>query len=619
MPVFAGLSFFALVLLTSWLVGNRVVGMLVTQDRGTPAERCGFGLLIGVGVLASLGFLLALARWFTPLTLAVVVSIGVLWALDNPLRRRQFAADLGLLFRRPWGFVWVAIVPTVALALYPATGFDEGVYHLPLAQYYAESAAVDFVAELRVPVYPVLGEIGFAAALATVGEVGARLTQTVSLIAVAALLLAWGQRWNNSTIGILAAALWLGLPLAIRVGTMAYVDVSLAGFVAASLFALERAWLRRDRGWFALAGLAAGFAVATKHLGWIAAAGVGGVAILAAWRERRVAVAAAPLIGLTLGAGPTIWHLVATTGNPLFPYLSSIFGTSLWADIPINTALGAPGGAAWLLDAVLFLALVPWNGVFARDLLGFQAPLSPLWIILIPTAIPLALRTTLRRVVTANLGVVLGWGVLWLATPLDPRYLLPIAPSLCLVLATGLASAVGDRWRRSLVVACVLPSIGFLAITLARLGPPPLNEADSQQFKERTLPGFAVLAQAPPGQRVYGLSAEHLIYHARGLLIGDAAGPYAQRLVFEVAHHPPALSQRLRGFGTDYLLVRNVALSPELEASLAACFEERARDRLYSLWRATCPAEPVPQHRWRLFADGFESGDLVPWSTTITP
>ena len=88
-----------------------------------------------------------------------------------------------------------ALSPLVVLALYPETGFDATLYHLPFAQGFLETGQLGFFHTLRFPAFPQAGELLFSLAMTVGGEGTAALSQTLGLVLVAARQV---RSWKNS-------------------------------------------------------------------------------------------------------------------------------------------------------------------------------------------------------------------------------------------------------------------------------------------------------------------------------------------------------------------------------------------------------------------------------------
>src|SRR5258708_3596442 len=158
---------------------------------------------------------------------------------------RPLLGDAGALAAGPRR-VWlpcavVAALPSLALALYPPTGFDALLYHLPAAGRFAASGRIALAPELRFPAFPWLNEVLFAAALRLQDDVPAQLVEGVVHLGTAGLLWEWGRRRFGAWGGGLAAALWLGSPLATWLAASAYVEPLVALFPRAAAAALDLA------------------------------------------------------------------------------------------------------------------------------------------------------------------------------------------------------------------------------------------------------------------------------------------------------------------------------------------------------------------------------------------
>ncbi|MCG8458791.1 MAG: hypothetical protein MI919_21130 [Holophagales bacterium] len=584
------------------------------------AERAAQALALGSAMVAQLVFVLGLLGRLTPAW--VLGTLAVLAAACTALLARR---GIGSRTARPRRLSPVALsgafllLPVAALAFYPPSSFDAGLYHLVWAERFVSSEALPWVPEVRYPVFPQLADMGFVLGLLTAGDVAAKLTQLLPLGGTAWLLVAWGRRAGRWAVGYGAAALWLGTPLVVRVGTQAYVDASLAFHVAAAVHALDL-WRRssasdRRGGLLVLAGLQVGFAMASKYLGLfffgLLAAAVALSAIARARSSgptlassiRRGSVAAMLLVAAALAVAFPWYARIylesrshTGTGNPVFPFYTSIFGENPWRHSHDEVLAGhqpglgggarpsaeasaeaAPSGllgvlglhAARTLEGSGFLLRLPWSSVFERERFHDQAPLTPFYLLLLPFGV-LALGSPLGRGLAAICGL---FALFWTGTERDLRFLLPILPLGNLLLALGLARAatalerrgrrIGTRTTTAAVFVFLLPGPAFAVHELLERGPLPMDSAGRQAYLHRQVPGHALLAelerQRGPKLAVYGLYAEHLHYFSAGRFLGDWFGPDRYATVEPHLDDPPALRTRLRQLGVCFLLVRTEA------------------------------------------------------------
>jgi 4-amino-4-deoxy-L-arabinose transferase-like glycosyltransferase len=566
----------ALLLLTAWVIGEWALRRL--SGPGGPAPAPALATAAGLGLLGTALAGLGALHWLrSDVLLALIAAVHL--ASGRAWARRARAAWTAVRAAPRRAAAWAAglaagLGPLAALALYPPTGFDATMYHLPFAAAFARAHGLSVLPDVQPPVYPQLQEVLFAAGLLLGNDLVPHLLQLASALLVAGLLLAWdpapaAARWW-------AAALWLGTPHVVWMGGAAYVDLGMALQATAFVYAWTRARRSGSLAWWVVAGGSAGFAAATKHLGlFFVAAGLL-VALWAAWAERRPA----PLVGFAaaaaLVAGPWYLRLYAETGNPLFPFFSRWFGGPDWdpALQPGVPGLRAPlllamAGGAWSLagigEALGFLLRVPWSGIFHREVFGRQAPLTPYYLALLPLLLPVALimRETRPLVLLA-----LAYGVAWLLTFRDLRYLLSAWPLLNLAVMAAAVAVLDRRWpgaagrrRVAVAVALALAAPGWLYAghRLARQGPVPVTAATRDAYLARSVDGYDAIAALNrwhgPGYTVYALNGLRLTYYAEGRLRGAWLGPARYERVLAVADDPAALDAELARLDVDYLLV----------------------------------------------------------------
>jgi 4-amino-4-deoxy-L-arabinose transferase-like glycosyltransferase len=534
---------------TAWVAGWLALSRFPLDGCG---ERLGIPLALGLGLLGllllGLGLLGLLARGPLLVLLAAIHLAGLgAWRevgrMVRPLlgSSRWRAAAVGL-----------AAAPFFVLALYPPTAFDETLYHLPYVLEFVRTGGVPFLPDLRYPVFPQLAEILMAAVLALTGrDTATHLVQWLATGTAAVLLVAWGKRAFSPAAGWSAAALFLGYPIVIYLAMTGYIEAELALFVTAGLYSLER-WREEGRGgWLLLAAVFAGSAAGTKYHGLFFVAAFAAELLVVAPRGDKVRT----LLRFSAAAGLVLapWYVrtFLHTGNPVFPFLPSLFGEGAWT---LNRLF-----EKGLIDRLVELPRLPWDVLFVREKVGFQPPFSPAFLLGLPLVVSGAWRDRrLRRLVILALAYVLGT----LALAPDARYLAAILPALSLVLAAELIFRV-PRWRRPLLLAlcglCLLPSWAWTGYRFARQGPLPVTAEQRERYLARQLPvwpAFRFLNHTR-GDRytVYALHAERMIYFAEGRFLGDWSGPARFGRILPLLGDPGALWRELRRLGADHFLV----------------------------------------------------------------
>ncbi|MBV9493135.1 MAG: hypothetical protein JOZ54_02730, partial [Acidobacteria bacterium] len=165
--------------------------------------------------------------------LAVVGQLFVCAAAFGILRP-WITWPLALIFvlaLRPSWKVLVAALPFVALALYPPVAFDEILYHLPFIESLAQTGGFRVLADVRFGIFPQLHEVLCTPLFAAFGDTATHF------VALAEVLLLAGVLYEKH--GFLAAALCVGSPIVVQLGTVTYVECALMLFIGAAYVCLD--------------------------------------------------------------------------------------------------------------------------------------------------------------------------------------------------------------------------------------------------------------------------------------------------------------------------------------------------------------------------------------------
>ncbi|HXO26212.1 MAG TPA: glycosyltransferase family 39 protein, partial [Thermoanaerobaculia bacterium] len=414
----------------AWLVGSLLLPVGLCRGH---VEEIALGGALGLLAVGQLDFLLRLCGWrLAPAALALLAAAALAAAVVRLGRQRAAGAGAGAdagaarpqpppVGRAPLARLALLLIaggaPFLLLALYPPIDPDPGIYHLPFARGFMESPGLPFFANLRFPIFPQLGELLFAIGLRLDGTTGAHLVEGTMALFTALLLWVWGRDTGGETAGLLAAALWLGNPMVIFLGSTAHVDVGLACFVFAGLYCLERTRTDPRAAWPVLAGAFLGGAAAVKYLGLFFLAA--GAAAMVLRRQRRLAAAfALAALAVTL---PVYAHILHRTGNPAFPFFPQVFGFTEWThDLGLRPEQVQPIPVAW--TGATLSALVRFPVQRAAALLhmgaGGAATLDEL---ARADRAPPHIRALRRRPAWIRAGVLLALAAAWLRGLWRPR------------------------------------------------------------------------------------------------------------------------------------------------------------------------------------------------------
>jgi 4-amino-4-deoxy-L-arabinose transferase-like glycosyltransferase len=371
---------------------------------------------------------------------------------------------------------------------------EQGSWVTPTLDYTPRFAKPAFVYWLMAGAYRVLG----------VGEAAARLPAAVSALALVLLQYAFA-RWALGAEVARRAALILLLSVEfVALGRMALTDATLAFWTTAAAYAFLRGWLGplpRDR-WYALAWIAAGFAVLTKGPVGLLVPLAGVVTYLAiagrlarAWREVRV------------GRGLLLFLAVAA---PWYAAMLWLHGADYAARARGETVgrllrtVTGPGGTVLFYVPVLLLGFFPWSAFLPGALAG-------------------ALRQARARAHWHRAGAVVTFAAAWVVAGLVlfslartrlPHYVLPLFPPAALLVAATWPARPSGGTRRllaslALVLAAALVGARLASGTLVRLLAPAYPAAAAATVPAAALVGAGLLAamglaaRLPDGARLF--------------------------------------------------------------------------------------------------------------------
>lgn len=601
-----------------------LLGLAVTAEvagrfllRGLPAP-LGLAPALGFALLADLGFVLGslwqLSRPGLLLGLAVLLlaafgpryGVGVRLIVDLANRAGRLRESLGARRLLVLGLaVLGAGLPPLLLGLYPPTAFDETLYHLPFARAFAATAGLPVLPDLRFPVFPQLAEVLFAEVLLVGPDTAVHLVQALAVLCTAALLWRWGREGCGPWAGALAAAVWLGHPLVVYLGGTAYVEPLLGLFGTAAAYSTWRWWTSGERGWLALAGFCAGSAAGVKYLGLVLVGFLIAFTALAApagersaWRRRLSHLALAGGAAL-LALLPWYARIVAATGNPVFPFFTSLFGGNAWTS---GDGIVSPDGP-WAY--VRGLLLLPWRALFDRPAVGWMPPASPVWLVALPLLVWGAWRD---RQVRFALAPAAAFALAFPFLPQDVRYLVMVLPLACLALGVTLVrlgtGALPRPYARqtaaALALLLVLPGGLYAGYRMARQGPLPVTAVEREAYLTRQLPLYPAVVRLNREMGVqevaYNLFAERMRDFVHGRYLGDYWGLHPNGRLLAAAGDPAAFHHTLLEWNVDYLLIARQPDGFELPATPAwrARFLPLYADPAAELYRVVPRSGPPP-------------------------
>lgn len=487
--------------------GAAVPGLLVAPRDGPALRRFCYACACGLGGVSLLLFALgALQLWsdaamrLVAFTLALCAILYPWLARLQPPRPAHWSAS-----RRASAAVLAALfVLTLIPACAPVIDWDGLSYHLAVPRLYLQHGGFYWIPFIHHSNFPFAAEMLFAPAVACGVPPAAKVVHWFFYVLTAAGSGLLAERLFGRGCGIWAALAFALMPVALWEAGVAYIDLATAAFTVLSCLALVEAMdgEAHRRHLLFLAGLLAGMAAGTKtfSLVWIALA----ACWLGGWlwkKSRSVKELALFLVSALAVCAPWYLKSLVLTGNPVYPFLFSVFGGRGWDEAGAQmyrqafTGFGAGRSPADLL-------LLPWN-LLAQghrfidgDFLFGSA--GPALAALLPAA---SLR--LRGRGAALSVVVLLHTLVWFGLSQQTRYLLPVLALASVVVCAAVARE--DPLARAARLA-VLIAGGMSVYLAAALATPvfPLltRQTTADSYIQRHVNSHWVVSYLPPDARV---------------------------------------------------------------------------------------------------------------------
>jgi len=278
-------------------------------------------------------------------------------------------------------FIAATLLIALTFALTPPIAWDAQTYHLVKAKQAIELGRIAPPPDILYFSFPSLVEMLYLAAMILKGDIAAQLIHFGYLLLTLGIVFVFAERFFTSRVAWVAAALLLAAPSLVLISTWAYVDLALAFYATAALYAMLNA--RVDSRWMGWAGAFTGLAMGVKYTAAILPLAL--LLAVADWLLRtRPSQLVLKYLGITtLFAAPWYLRNLLFMGNPVYPFL---FGGPFWN--PFRSAWFSRIGTG-LLDEPWKLALAPWDATIfgIEGALGYEATIGPLLLALTPLLI----------------------------------------------------------------------------------------------------------------------------------------------------------------------------------------------------------------------------------------
>lgn len=308
-------------------LGYGTVGLRLLGCPSAPnwAENWSRGFVLGMGTLGWLLFWIGIMGWLASWMLWTLLILGwiSLWWGRGELQLPSVSN-----FNLKTTLLILGLIVSVTFdfleALAPPADADTLTYHFALPKHFLTEGRIEFVPLAAQGAIPLLIHMTYLVSLGLGGELTLTLwTFTCQLFTTLAIF-GIGRRWLSSNWSLALALVFLTTPAVIFGGGSGHMEVRTALFFLIGAESVAEGVKTQKISLIVLAGLMAGFFMASKYYGLFAATGLGVVVLLQPRFFRSILIFA--VVALLSGSqwyGWNWWH----TGMPVFPTMFHFMGT----------------------------------------------------------------------------------------------------------------------------------------------------------------------------------------------------------------------------------------------------------------------------------------------------
>jgi len=547
-----------LILVAAVTVGRGLLALL--RVNGLHAwERALFSAALGLGALSyatvlltALGQLSAPGAWIAVGSLA---AVGIAQALKTPSTSRtprdvEVRPRLELTDRIAIGALLIHTVVTLLGALTPLIFYDSLAYHFSAPQLSMLNGRLMPMPENLLARMPATAGYLYALAVLLKNEIAAKVLCWLFGVGVAGALVLFARRMSWRGAGLWGALIFWTLFHVSQASAAGGIDLLLTFFSVCSAYAFF-IWLEAERRpdpqatafpLLVLSAILSGLAMATKYTGAVVPAALATTLLVYGWRSRADAkrvLKASLYLGLVAALVVSPWLIknAVLFGNPVAPFLTGVFSRPDALQLQSAQAFTAEAAQSHLRSLTDYLAL-PWN--LTMGSIENSAVFSPLFLLLCPLLLLFKPFPRSLRQVAFFTGV---FALGWVLTSTQVRFLMPVLPWACLLIAYWVTHArlrqpLRLTIKTTILACCLTGSLASWAITFSQGGwRVVLGAQDSQDYLSHSQNGY----RNPPYPLYQWIDAE-LPATARVLLFGETRGYYLQRdFVASSAFNKPPL------------------------------------------------------------------------------
>ncbi|MFJ8102258.1 ArnT family glycosyltransferase [Lysinibacillus sp. NPDC096212] len=461
--------------------------------------------------------------------------------------------------------LFLIFLPILSLTLYSPTHWDDISYHLPITQSLLDLGNLSGNEFIRYPYFPLNAEMLFTFGMVFNVKV-AQLISSICLFTLCLGIYGFIQKKTNSKIySVLGFIAVISSQLLVFLSSVSYVDIILATFITAAIILILEYFENKINYFMYISGIFLGVAAGIKYTALITCVIAGFIFILAIYVYKVKIKDLFKFIGIVSLVGiPWYIRTFIYTGNPVWPFMSSIFGIGdIWneddyigqfQDFEVN---GMEKNGFNLLRIPIYLSSISTEAIALNMILWFGFLIFIVYMKKNKEHFFLLLFITLY---TSS----------WFYSVNLPRYYALIIPTLTLTCVLGFIyflEQFKDKKIKNtililLIVSLLISPVKYIENKIEVDGMPPLTLEEDNRYLSNKLPTYngTIFSENLDG-KTYALLNENMYYYANGKSIGDWFGAARYSDILGVLDNEEKIYAHLNQLEVSYLLINKLRLA----------------------------------------------------------
>ncbi|GLC87885.1 ArnT family glycosyltransferase [Lysinibacillus piscis] len=467
--------------------------------------------------------------------------------------------------------LFIMFIPILSLTLYPPTHWDDISYHLPIAQSLLKIGNLSGNEFLRYPYFPFNAEMLF-----TFGMIfGVKTSQIISSISLFTLCIGiYGyihKRTASIILSIFSFIVMISSQILIFLSSVSYVDILLATFVTAAIILVVEYFETGNMYILYLSATFFGIAAGVKYTALIICVIAGILFILAIFLYKIEYKNLFKFIA-TVSVICIPWYIrtLIYTGNPVWPFMSSVFGTGdIWNEDDYTGQFGDFTANGVEKNFINFLKIPKMLSIDNYEVIALNV------IVWIGFLLFIVMKKKKSQIFL--LLFIILYTITWFLSINLPRYYAPILPVLLLVCSIGfihLINQIQERRMKNvilvlLIIGLSITPIKYINTKVQNEGFPPLTTIKETEYLRGKLATYdgTIYSQKLNG-KTYGLLNENMYYYANGKSIGDWFGIARYSTTLGLLYDEQKIHEHLKSLNVNYFLINKGRLTEEQNSLL---------------------------------------------------